>query len=276
MSITSDFPSATTALSSAISDAVPDDDVVCDALGRIAAQKALTRRTLLVLRRTLNHPAVGIAHRRMAAIQLRRNRDHLAPGSWVEHTPTAVAVTPAAFEALWAVEADVDPTPNPFNRNQLIRRKQATYHATPGGAYTFGAQTMQELPPSVGELELVQAVVRDVQERAGPRADRYSRLHINWYPDGRAGVAAHADDETDEPIYSYTFLSDGRTPREFVLLLPDKKTVVRRIKLGQGDVLVMGGALQRTHTHALRPTAAKRFATLRRINITVRALPSVE
>lgn len=101
-------------------------------------------------------------------------------------------------------------------------------------------------------------------------------VHVNWYPDGTAGVSPHKDDEPyfvpGAPIVSYTFLSNPELPRAFQIIGSDKRTLEHNILLGHGDRLVMGGKMQQEFFHGVKPTSAKQYVDLRRINLTVRAI----
>ena len=46
---------------------------------------------------------------------------------------------------------------------------------------------------------------------------------------------------------------------------------VAEYMLDHGDLFVMGGGMQRYYKHGVKKSSAKRYAELRRINMTVRA-----
>jgi alkylated DNA repair dioxygenase AlkB len=203
----------------------------------------------------------------------RGKRAQLDGASYLEHVPSSIPTTKAAFEELWCICEAVPPTPNPYNPATLIRRKQATL----GASYTFSGQRSHQLPPNTADLRLIKCVKADVAARCmSDLKSRYTMVHINWYPDGRAGISPHADNEDiiepDTAIFSYTFLSNPAAPRPFQVYAEKGNKLVHDVHLGDGDLLVMGGKMQRFYTHGMKASAAKRFSTLRRINITVRAI----
>lgn len=137
------------------------------------------------------------------------------PGALLRYEPGAIECSEAQYDELWRFAERVPPTPNPLNRHLKLRRKQATF----GAVYKFGAQiSMRVEEPEESWPELVRAVIRDSQSRVAPeRRAVFSQAHVNWYPDGRAGMGRHRDAEPDlmpgAPIFSYSFLSDG-VPRD--------------------------------------------------------------
>ena len=199
------------------------------------------------------------------------NNDSLAD-CFVQHASKAIRVDAASFEELWAYGDSVAPTPNPMNKNYMIKRKQATF----GSEYRFGQQLSHAV---MGEEsawpQLVQLALQDARSRSSePQSLRV--CHVNWYPDGAAGLAPHADNEDlfqpGMPIYSYTLLSDPSLPRAFQIYEGEEKTAKFSFRLGHGDLLVMAGNMQNHYKHGLKATAAKAYANLRRINVTVRHL----
>ena len=112
-------------------------------------------------------------------------------------------------------------------------------HVRGGGA--FGAQKSARLDGPNGILGarfanerdwplLVRLCVEDARSRVearGAGADafgpRRAMAHVNWYPDGTAGMGRHSDAEPSlvrgAPIFSYSFLSGGEEspPRVFDL-----------------------------------------------------------
>ena len=167
-----------------------------------------------------------------------------------------------------------------MNRHVNLLRKQATFGAT----YKFGAQVSQrvDLPRSKWPT-LVKRCVEDsvarIETKSGCR-DSYAAAvaaHVNWYPDGRAGMGRHADAEPDlipgAPIFSYSFSSANAhgLPRLFDVYEVGAKKPIASVPLGHGDVLVMCGSMQDTYEHGVRSTSRKAYAGESRINVTVRA-----
>ena len=214
-----------------------------------------------------------------------RPRPALAPGvhllahqATLTYVPGAVPCARPEFDALF--DAQPPPTPNPMNAKTFLRRRQGTFGAT----YRFGRQTSVNMGPVDAAPDVVRRCVDDARRRAGPdHAPKYTGAHVNWYPDGAAGLKAHQD-ATDPgpgahlPIFSYSFLVDAadhpaaQPCRDFVVS-HDKaqRDVAARVETRHGDLVVMAGAqFQRALWHAVPPTARKDKKHLRRVNVTVR------
>lgn len=188
---------------------------------------------------------------------------------YLHHEPGRVLCAHSIFEDAWKYSDKVHSTPNPLNKRFMIRRKQCTFGAT----YNFSGQSSTGVPYEDWP-ELAKIVLQDVREHSG--SDLYNVVHTNWYPDGRAGLDPHADNETgmipDMDIYSYTFISDMNTPRGFQFYtFDDIKHPVGEVLLGYGDMLIMKKGMQQKFKHGVKKSTAKRFEHLRRINMTVRA-----
>lgn len=183
----------------------------------------------------------------------------------------ALPCSPESFEAAWSYEAKIEATPNPMNPKYAIRRKQATFGAT----YRFAGQVSRS-PPRAEWPELVEQALAHARKRSG--SDAFNVVHVNWYPNGKAGLDPHADDERDmvpgQDIYSYTFLSEPvpHKVRGFqIYRFEDLKKPVAEYKLEHGDLLIMRSGMQQRYKHGVKKTAAKNFKDLRRVNMTVRA-----
>lgn len=182
--------------------------------------------------------------------------------------PARCLCAPSIFEEAWEYNENIPQTPNPMNKRFMIRRKQCTFGAT----YKFSGQKSAGVPNEWPDLAKI--VLQDAREHSG--SDMYNVVHTNWYPDGRAGLDPHADNENDMvpnmDIYSYTFLSDIHTPRGFQFYTyDDTKHPIGEVLLGHGDMLVMKKGMQQTFKHGVKKSTAKRFENVRRINMTVRA-----
>ena len=202
------------------------------------------------------------------------------PSAVLRYEPRAMPCAPDAYEELWNFSLAVAPTPNPLNHHLNLRRKQATF----GARYRFGAQLSERVDaPRDAWPALVRACIADARARVHPArrdvefAEPNVAAHVNWYPDGRAGMGRHRDAEPDlvpgAPIFSYTFMSDGvaSPPRLFDLYRRDAARPFATAPLGHGDALVMAGTTQEGFEHAVRTTAAKAHAGVSRVNVTVRA-----
>ena len=188
---------------------------------------------------------------------------------YIDHYPKYLKVTNEEFEELWNVEKCVESTPNPMNKNYMIKRKQCTY----GAQYNFSGQKSVNISQTYDEYPIIiKKVLDDVKLRSA--SDDYNVVHVNFYPDGNAGLDPHADNEQDmiknKDIYSYTFLSQEGNPRGFQIYDMNKNQI-NEIMLDKGDLLIMSGGMQQKFKHGIKKSKAKKFANLRRINLTVRA-----
>ncbi len=222
----------------------------------------------------------------------------------------------------------VAPTPNPMNPSTFIKRRQATFQPTNVMNYAFSGQTMQTVGGGPPDWErktgstILTIVLKDAQKRAetaGLNKQLYNAVHANYYPDGKAGVALHKDDEdhmvAGMPIFSYTFLVGHKNARMFVIArdptLAEQESqrsdyerkkaeraqqasisgaptkldkskfkpdpiILYKIPLGDGDLVIMQGEMQKHYTHGLPAENRKEFANAPRINLTVRAFKPTE
>ena len=189
---------------------------------------------------------------------------------YVEMQKKAVESTGDLFEELWGISETVEATPNPMNKKYNIKRKQATF----GDSYSFAGQKSQKVPiPEYAWPEIVKRVLQDTRDRSG--CQQYNVVHVNWYPDGSAGLDPHSDDMRamvdGKSIYSYTFLSTPGVTRGFQVYDKKDSAQVKEFMLDDGDLLMMTAHMQLNFKHGVKKSAAKRFKELRRINLTVRA-----
>lgn len=129
--------------------------------------------------------------------------------------------------------------------------------------YTYSGRTLPR-----AELPALLAALRDrVAEVAGTPLDS---VLLNRYRDGNDSVGFHADDEPElgeNPCVAS--LSLGAT-RRFVLAPKRQRSAPRvELRLGHGELLVMGGSCQHHYRHALpkQPSVAGE-----RINLTFRRM----
>ena len=203
-------------------------------------------------------------------------------------------------------------TPNPMNRNTNVRRRQCTYgadYAFSNQEFDRLPLDDDDHPPPrlvMFAIEAVRSVVRGFLERGlihGVEPEDYNGVHCNWYGQGDVEINAHQDDERGmiegAPIFSLTYLAKideaspkEALPREFEVCTPEYQknadgVVVRNSKgqpvkksfkrvagvtLAQGDLLVMGGKMQKEWYHRLvAPKPAADYTNTQRINLTVRA-----
>ena len=282
--------------------AYTDDAAEAGVSSRATSTTAVSSNPFTIAAGAAKPPASPRARRRLAAPPRLERGDYVLPdgASFLRYEPGALAAqcTREAYDELWAVSRDVPPTPNPLNRHTRIKRKQGTF----GAAYAFGAQKSARLDGPNGALgarfanerdwpSLVRLCVEDARRRVdarGAAADAFGPLraaaHVNWYPDGTAGMGRHSDAEPSlvrgAPIFSYSFLSGGEESPARVFDLYEKQGVpasaaqrpFAAVPLAHGDACVMAGAFQDAYEHGVRATAAKAHAGHSRINVTVRAL----
>jgi alkylated DNA repair dioxygenase AlkB len=199
----------------------------------------------------------------------------IAENAVLHYEPNTMKCTKLQFEAAW--EAQPPQVPNPRNPNTFLGRRQLTYGAE---EYGFGQQISPGLPMESAP-EVVQLCLADAQRRAGASAaGLYTAAHVNWYKDGKTGLAAHQDTDASSlaghHIYSYTFISapdDDDDYRHFVVSRDrQQKDIVACVATRHGDLVVMSGsAFQRNFWHGVPKTSRKKMANVRRINVTVRA-----
>ena len=207
----------------------------------------------------------------------------LSPNSWVAVVQEAVDCDAAILKDCADALKTIPPTPNPMNPKTFLRRRQGTFGAT----YDFGSQISHRVGGDDEKdwPELVRRVIADARRRdASP--ETLKAVHANYYPDG-AGVGKHSDKDGpfdhSKPIYSYTFLSEGSSPRDF--LIHDARTThlgkkrardepFVKFTLGHGTLLIMGGSMQSEFAHEIRPLPKSKFtnAPHLRVNFTVRHL----
>lgn len=176
-------------------------------------------------------------------------------------------------------ETKVPKTPNPMNRSTYLKRRQCTF----GAKYNFG-QKVESVPfddsSACRVVTTTLAFAKEFATSRGIAAELYNGVHVNYYPDGSAGLAAHSDSEADMlkglPIISVTLLAGDPKPRPFSIYTKPKRgetlQKVADVNLGHGDVIVMMGSMQQYFLHGVEPAKPpKAFKNAERINLTVRA-----
>ena len=204
----------------------------------------------------------------------------------------ALSATDEEFdEAESFFKTDVRATPS--FRGNPVTRKQATFGSTKYKTYQL-FEDATKWPRLVQKVIDATQVFAEALQVAHP--EEYVAVHANYYEDGDAGVSAHADDESqlvsDAAIFSYTFLKDKQNERarKFVIAVKPAKAgaadeagaaggggvqgrgKVATVTLESGDLLVMGGQMQRWFTHELPKTqkGSDPSAVAPRLNFTVR------
>ncbi len=165
----------------------------------------------------------------------RIQRLQLDDTAWVDYLPGWVSGHEALFDALLATTAWRAERRPMYDRVVDVPRLLAA---------------LPDDGPGHPVLEQIRALL------AARYATSFPRLSLGYYRDGRDSVAWHGDTtarELPEAVVATVSLGE---PRRF-LLRPRQGDAgpVRAFALGWGDLIVMGGACQRTWRHAV-PKAA--------------------
>jgi alkylated DNA repair dioxygenase AlkB len=182
-------------------------------------------------------------------------------------------------------DIQVPRTVNSFDATKFNKRKQCAY-VTPGVHYDFSNQKNRNFQiepdnwPDMVKRALDLAKEFAVAEGLDPNL--YRGVQLNYYHAGTCGITPHADDETQlvagMPIISLTLLAGSKVPRSFQIYKKPKpgakltnQDIVAEVDLNHGDVLVMGGTMQKSYFHGIKTSTSKKFQDARRLNLTVRA-----
>ena len=158
-----------------------------------------------------------------------RARLELEAGAWIEHHPRWLADDSALFDAL---------------------RIGVEWHTERRAMY----DTVIDVPrltatiPDDGPCPPALARAHRALEQRYRR--RFESLRLAWYRDGRDSVAMHGDRIGRRIADTVVAILSLGAPRRF-LLKPAAGGPSRRFDLGGGDLLVMGGACQRTWRHGI-------------------------
>ena len=156
-------------------------------------------------------------------------RIRLDAGAWVEHGPGWLAEHAALFDALrigiaWRAE------------------RRAMHDAV------VEVPRLTATVPDDGPCPAVLARAHRTLERRYRR--RFESVRLAWYRDGRDSVAMHGDRIGRRIAHTVVAILSLGAPRRF-LLKPAAGGRSHRFDLGGGDLLVMGGACQRTWRHGI-------------------------
>jgi hypothetical protein len=191
--------------------------------------------------------------------------------------------------------------PVEIKQGKVMHRKQCTFGALYKGFGQSFTMDDSRLPSDVkafvnrlfsGTIGLIAKNAAVIGVNTPERAKEiFTGVHCNFYRDGKANVPAHQDDEPDldptMPIFSYTFLTqanekgDDVQPRKFKIyrnkapwqpgVKSQKGDEVGSVFLGNGDLLVMVGEMQKYFWHEVPVTNNKIYNNTQRLNFTVRA-----
>lgn len=148
-----------------------------------------------------------------------------------------------------------------YGREMNLPRRTAWYGAA-GKRYVFSGIAFEPLPFTETLLEIKRAV----EERSKAT---FNCVLLNFYRDGKDGIAPHADDEPelgiDPAIGSVSFGG----ARRFILRHKTERQLKTEILLTDGSYLLMKGKTQTFWRHSI-PKTAKRVDE--RINLTFRTI----
>jgi alkylated DNA repair dioxygenase AlkB len=188
---------------------------------------------------------------------------HDADGCTVTYDPAFLDAKEASwlFDRLLAEAPFEQEAPVMFGRPRPVRRRSCAF-GDPGIGYHYSGLLRRAHPWP----DALVPVHRRVQEGCGVR---FNFVLCNLYPDGKAGLGWHADDEDDllrdAPIAS---LSLGAV-RDFALRRGRHGPASHTLALAHGSLLVMAGPTQRFYQHRVPPRARCHEP---RINLTFRVL----
>lgn len=203
---------------------------------------------------------------------------HLGAGSWVVLVRNRFPLVggEAEFREVW------EQHPNEVGHFQMMGKEIPVprYSATYGMSYNYnGAKKMgmpgdDDEPPPLETIASVGRVVREVGRLL--HTDCFAMAVVNWMDGGKGHyIGPHRDREKDiypnTPIVSVSW---GQT-RRFRLRAHgshkrDESVLDKfEVELRDGDVVVMGGRCQTTHTHEILKLGAREPKD-RRINVTMR------
>ncbi|MGE0707309.1 MAG: alpha-ketoglutarate-dependent dioxygenase AlkB [Planctomycetota bacterium] len=179
---------------------------------------------------------------------LREPLDPATPQAWISYQPDFLPEPEASAllaELLAAEGWERQPV-----RGRLTLRANAWLAldpADPSFVYRYSGQTWvpRAFPPA---LEALRARLAALTEAP------YDAALLGLYPDGRAGLDWHDDDDFPGAARPIASVSLG-APRRFALRRKRDHETVASWELPHGSLLVMGGTLQRDYQHSLRKSA---------------------
>ena len=166
----------------------------------------------------------------------RLERLQLDPKAWVDHAPGWLTGSDILFQEVLEGR----------RWSQRARRMYDKKVREPRLTSPWNMESGEPLEPPI-----VETMRRVLSDRYGVKFDS---VGFNLYRDGRDSVAWHGDrirKEIKEPIVALVSLGE---PRRF-LLRPKGGGTSRAFMLGRGDLLVTGGATQRSWDHSVPKVA---------------------
>lgn len=147
-----------------------------------------------------------------------------------------------------------------FGREHPIPRLEAWFGAE-GVRYRYSGQTLE----ATGWPALVEPLVEAVCEQA---EEPFNAVLANWYRSGGDKMGWHADNEPElgaNPVVASLSLG---ARRDFRLRRNEDHRQTITVGLGEGDLLIMGGALQHHWQHSV----PKRANAEDRVSLTFRKI----
>ena len=177
----------------------------------------------------------------------------------------ATAEADALLGFLLAAAPFVTEEPVVFGKAHKVTRATCAFGDV-GVRYRYAGVTREAAPWP--------AALSEVRSQIEQSADAgFNFVLCTLYPDGKAGLGWHSDDERDlcagAPIAS---LSLGEA-RDFYVRRTDSRELAARVSLAHGSLLVMSGATQRFYQHQV-PRRARCHAP--RVNLTFRAMRALK
>lgn len=175
----------------------------------------------------------------------------LGEGAWIAHL-SGLFPEHEALAARIAASSPLRAEALRIGAREVWTPRLTAWHGDPGRVYGYSGRRFEPTPWTEPLAE-----VRDrVETRTGVRFDS---VLVNVYRGGRDSMGWHADDEPElgprapEDVLIAS-VSLG-APRRFVMRHRRRPADKRELALGEGDLLVMGGATQRRWQHAVPKTA---------------------
>jgi alkylated DNA repair dioxygenase AlkB len=159
-------------------------------------------------------------------------RVQLDADAWIDYAPMWLEGDDTLFDVLVRNSTWDQPVVRMFERDVLTPRLVA------------------QIDPSIDPV--IPRLVDVLSARYGIRLDRVS---AGWYRDGNDSVAFHGDRIAREREHALVATISLGSPRRF-LIRPKVGGESRAYSLGHGDLVVMGGACQRTWEHGVPKSSA--------------------
>jgi alkylated DNA repair dioxygenase AlkB len=170
------------------------------------------------------------------------------------------------FQRVWELHPPQYQTIKMFGKDVLTPRYQQMY-GRPGRV----SGVLFEAKPIPTEMELVVRLLQAFVISPQTGESYLTSLLINWFANGDHCISAHSDDEShlhhNSPVFSLSLGATRRfviTPRANTSAANPKKM---ELLLNDGDLVIMGGAMQKTHKHAvpkMKKSAGKRMSVTMR------------